>query len=79
MIHESILTYDDKLEVEKELWDIWCELSGGDLPLPLGGMALRRSIPINRAIDYENTLIKAVKVATTHAKPLSRIVKKIGS
>jgi 1,4-dihydroxy-6-naphthoate synthase len=74
LIHESILTYDDKLEVEKELWDIWVELSGGDLPLPLGGMALRRSIPINRAIDYENTLIKAVKVATTHAKPLSKML-----
>jgi len=74
LIHESILTYDSKLEVEKELWDIWCELSGGDLPLPLGGMALRRSIPINRAIDYENTLIKAVKVATTHAKPLSKML-----
>lgn len=74
LIHESILTYNDKLEVEKELWDIWVELSGGDLPLPLGGMALRRSIPINSAIDYENTLIKAVKVATTHAKPLSKML-----
>ncbi|WP_024955077.1 menaquinone biosynthesis family protein [Sulfurospirillum arcachonense] len=74
LIHESILTFDDKLEVERELWDIWCELSGGDLPLPLGGMALRRSIPINRAIDYEDTLIKAVKVATTHAKPLSKML-----
>jgi 1,4-dihydroxy-6-naphthoate synthase len=74
LIHESILTYNDKLEVEKELWDIWVELSGGDLPLPLGGMALRRSIPINQAIDYENTLIKAVKVATTHAKPLSKML-----
>jgi 1,4-dihydroxy-6-naphthoate synthase len=71
LIHESILTYNDKLEVQKELWDIWCELSGGDLPLPLGGMGLRRSIPLNRAIDYEKTLIKAVKVATTHAKLLS--------
>jgi 1,4-dihydroxy-6-naphthoate synthase len=74
LIHESILTYDDKLEVEKELWNIWVELSGGGLPLPLGGMALRRSIPINRAIEYENTLIKAVKVATTHAKPLSSML-----
>ncbi len=74
LIHESILTYDDNLEVEKELWDIWVELSGGELPLPLGGMALRRSIPINCAIDYENTLIKAVKVATTHSKPLSKML-----
>lgn len=74
LIHESILTYSDRLEVERELWDIWSELSGGDLPLPLGGMALRRSIPLNRAIEYENTLIKAVKIATTHAKLLSKML-----
>jgi len=71
LIHESILTYDDKLEVEIELWDIWQELAGKDLPLPLGGMCLRRSIPLNKAIDYENTLIKAVKVATSNNLLLS--------
>jgi len=43
LIHESILTYHDSLEVEKEVWDIWQELSGGGLPLPLGGMGIRRS------------------------------------
>lgn len=71
LIHESILTYDDKLEVEIELWDIWQELAGKDLPLPLGGMCLRRSLPLNKAIDYENTLIKAVKVATDNKLLLS--------
>jgi 1,4-dihydroxy-6-naphthoate synthase len=71
LIHESILTYDDKLEVEIELWDIWQELAGKDLPLPLGGMCLRRSIPLNKAIDYENTLIQAVKVATVNKLLLS--------
>ena len=74
LIHESILTYNEKLEVEKELWDIWCELNKEDLPLPLGGMAIRRSIPLNKAIEYEKTLIKAVKVATTHAKLLSNML-----
>ena len=64
-------TFDDKLEVEIELWDIWQELAGKDLPLPLGGMCLRRSIPLNKAIDYENTLIKAVKVATDNKLLLS--------
>ena len=71
LIHESILTYDDKLEVECELWDIWQELAGKDLPLPLGGMCLRRSIPLNKAIDYENTLIKAVQVANDNKLLLS--------
>ena len=74
LIHESILTFDQKLEVEAELWDIWQELAGKDLPLPLGGMCLRRSIPLNKAIDYENTLIKAVKVATSNKLLLSEML-----
>lgn len=74
LIHESILTYDEKLEVEIELWDIWQELAGPNLPLPLGGMCLRRSIPLNKAIDYEQTLIKAVKVANTNKKLLSKML-----
>jgi len=52
LIHESILTYADELEVEIEMWDIWQELAGDDLPLPLGGMAIRRSLPLNKAIEY---------------------------
>lgn len=74
LIHESILTYDDKLEVEIELWDIWQELAGTELPLPLGGMCLRRSIPLNQAIDYENTLIKAVRVANDNKLLLSKML-----
>ncbi|PAF51072.1 succinate--CoA ligase [Helicobacter sp. 13S00401-1] len=70
LIHESILTFDEtRLEVERFIWDIWQELTGSDLPLPLGGMALRRSIPLNKAIVLEDALTKAVKVAL-HFKPL---------
>ncbi len=72
LIHESILNFSDKLEVEKEIWDIWCELSGSDLPLPLGGMALRRSIPLNRAIEIENILIDGVRVANEKKIELSK-------
>lgn len=71
LIHESILTYNDKLEVERELWDIWLELSGGGLPLPLGGMALRRSISLTSAISYEKTLVDAVRVADNNRKTLA--------
>ncbi len=74
LIHESILTYDNELEVEKELWDIWQELAGDTLPLPLGGMCLRRSIPLNKAIEYENTLIKAVRVANDNKLLLSKML-----
>lgn len=71
LIHESILTYDEELEVEREMWDIWVELAGEGLPLPLGGMCLRRSIPLHSAIDYENTLIKAVDVANKNRHVLA--------
>jgi len=74
LIHESILGYNDSLEVEREMWDIWCELSGGDLPLPLGGMAIRRSLPITSAIEYENLLTKAVQIARDHKENLSKML-----
>lgn len=74
LIHESILTYDKELEVEREMWDIWQELAGEDLPLPLGGMAISRSIPLNKAIRYEQTLTKAVHVAREHKHKLSQML-----
>lgn len=74
LIHEAILTYSDKLEVEREIWDIWCDLSGGDLPLPLGGMAIRRSMPLVRANKCEDTLTKAVKVAENNKAKLSKML-----
>ncbi len=74
LIHESILNFSDKLEVERELWDIWKELCKEDLPLPLGGMGIRRSTPLNQAIEYENILTKAVKVAHTHQNLLSKML-----
>ncbi len=70
LIHESILDYDESLEVEKEIWDIWVELAGEGLPLPLGGMAIRRSLPLNQAIDIENILIEGVKVANEKKEEL---------
>lgn len=72
LIHESILNFSNLLEVEKEIWDIWVELGGKGLPLPLGGMALRRSIPLNRAIEIENILIDGVKVANDKKVELSK-------
>lgn len=63
LIHESILNYHENLEVEKEIWDIWVTLAGAGVPLPLGGMAIRRSMPLNRAIEIENILIEGVQVA----------------
>jgi 1,4-dihydroxy-6-naphthoate synthase len=73
LIHESILTFNENLEVEKELWDIWVDLAG-DIPLPLGGMAIRRSIPLLNAIEIEEILTKAVKVANEHKNILANML-----
>jgi len=73
LIHESILTFDERLEVEKELWDIWVELAG-EKPLPLGGMAIRRSIPLLNAIEIEEILTKAVKIANDHKHLLAEML-----
>jgi 1,4-dihydroxy-6-naphthoate synthase len=74
LIHESILQYSELLEVEREIWDIWVEIAGEGIPLPLGGMAIRRSIPLHKAIDYEETLIKAVKVAHNNKHLMSKML-----
>lgn len=74
LIHESILMYDEKLTVEKELWDVWEELSGGGIPLPLGGMAIRRSLVLLDAIGIEEVLIQAVKLANQHKQELSKML-----
>jgi len=73
LIHEAILTYSDELEVEREIFDIWRTLAG-DMPLPLGGMAIRRSIPLLRAINIENILLDAVKIAVKNKETLSRML-----
>lgn len=74
LIHESILNFDERLEVEREVWDIWNDLSGGGLPLPLGGMALRRSLPLTMAIECEEILTKAVRVAVRNKRILSQML-----
>ena len=74
LIHESILEFDEKICVEAELWDIWRELAKDDLPLPLGGMALRRSMPLTTAIKVEQILTKAVQIADSNKAILSKML-----
>jgi len=74
LIHESILYFDDSLEVEAEIWDIWQDFAKEELPLPLGGMAIRRSLPLNRAIEIEDILIEGVRVANEKKEELSKLL-----
>lgn len=74
LIHESILNFDSSLEVEAHLWDIWVDFARDDLPLPLGGMAISRSIPLLRAIECQDILTKAVRVAVNNKRILSHML-----
>ncbi len=74
LIHESILQYDCSLEVECEIWDIWSDLNKQNLPLPLGGMCLRRSMPLSVAIECEEILTKAIEVALKNKPLLSKML-----
>lgn len=74
LIHESILNFHDSLVVEREIWDIWLELAKESLPLPLGGMGIRRSIPLHAALEIEELLTKAVAVARKNPALLSRML-----
>ncbi|RDU73190.1 succinate--CoA ligase [Helicobacter aurati] len=74
LIHESILHFSSALEVEASMWDIWQDLIKDTLPLPLGGMAIRRSIPLNRAIVLEETLTKAIQIALRFQPILSQML-----
>lgn len=74
LIHESILDFSSELEVEREIWDIWCEFAKEEIPLPLGGMAVRRSLPLTDAIECERVLTEAVRIATAHKPFLSHML-----
>lgn len=74
LIHESILDIENELSVERELWDIWCELCNEILPLPLGGMAIRRSIPLLNAIYLEEALSKAILLANKNKKLMCKML-----
>ncbi len=74
LIHESILNFSSRLEVYAHVWDIWLELCKEELPLPLGGMALRRSIPLNKAIILEEILSKAIKIGLKYKPLLSNML-----
>ena len=74
LIHESILDFDESLEVEAEVWDIWLDFAKEELPLPLGGMAIRRSLPLNRAIEIEEILTKGVEVANSKKEELCNLL-----
>jgi 1,4-dihydroxy-6-naphthoate synthase len=49
-------------------------LAKDEIPLPLGGMAIKRSIPLVRAISYENLLTKATNIANSNKALISKML-----
>ena len=74
LIHESILDFDDSLECIDDIWNMWTHLIGDEIPLPLGGMAIKRSMPLLRAIKVQELLIKSIEVAISNQTLLSKML-----
>ena len=82
LIHEDILNIDERLEIADNIFSIWEELcakyKAERLPLPLGAMVIKRSLPLTDAILVEKLLTKAVKVATDFKAFLSFMLRDKG-
>ncbi len=62
IIHENRFTYQDKgLRLIKDLGDFWEEQTG--LPIPLGGIAIRRSLPQQVKAEMDSLLRRSVEYA----------------
>ena len=62
IIHENRFTYEDKgLEKVKDLGEFWEEETG--LPIPLGGIVVKRELPLATQQKIERVLRKSVEFA----------------
>ena len=62
IIHENRFTYKDKgLEKVKDLGNFWEQETG--LPLPLGGIVIRRELPLDLQIKIDRVLRRSVEYA----------------
>ena len=62
IIHENRFTYQDKgLEKVKDLGEFWEEETG--LPIPLGGIVIKRNLPLDVQLKVERVLRRSVEYA----------------
>ena len=62
IIHENRFTYQDKgLEKVKDLGEFWEEKTG--LPIPLGGIVIKRNLPLDVQLKVERVLRRSVEYA----------------
>ena len=74
IIHENRFTYKEKgLEKAKDLGEFWEEETG--LPIPLGGIVIKRSLPFEVQEKMERVLRKSVKYAFANPNSSADYVK----
>jgi 1,4-dihydroxy-6-naphthoate synthase len=74
IIHENRFTYQDKgLEKVKDLGEFWETETG--LPIPLGGIVVKRSLPLEVQKKIERVLRKSVDYAFAHPNSSADYVK----
>ena len=74
IIHENRFTYKEKgLEKVKDLGELWEEETG--LPIPLGGIVIKRSLPFKVQEKMERVLRKSVKYAFANPNSSADYVK----
>ncbi|MDC0249609.1 1,4-dihydroxy-6-naphthoate synthase [Flavobacteriales bacterium] len=74
IIHESRFTYKERgLEKVKDLGEFWEEITG--LPIPLGGIVVKRNLTFSVQKKIERVLRKSVEYALEHRGDSSGFVK----
>jgi 1,4-dihydroxy-6-naphthoate synthase len=74
IIHENRFTYKDKgLEKVKDLGEFWEEQTG--LPIPLGGIVVKRNLPLEVQQKIERLLRKSVEYAFKNKESSSEFIK----
>ena len=74
IIHENRFTYKQKvLERVKDLGEFWKEITA--LPIPLGGIVVKRNLAFSLQKKIERVLRKSVKYALEHRGSSSKFIK----
>ncbi|MDF3820326.1 1,4-dihydroxy-6-naphthoate synthase [Leptospira sp. 96542] len=74
IIHEERFTYEKRgLEAVVDLGEWWEESTGN--PIPLGAIAIRRDIPKEEALRFQDALKNSLKIAYSEPKPMMDYIK----
>lgn len=74
IIHENRFTYKDKgLKKVKDLGEFWEQRTG--LPIPLGGIVIKRDLPFEIQKKFERVLRKSVEYAFENRESSSEFIK----